>query len=80
MDGLEFTKGLTQIEYERLLSRLAETIHTQRRLITIESAERVNAVTTRFTVKRQGEYYPYLIEEIFSTSGRNIYLHLGLLI
>lgn len=79
MTAAEITKGLTQKEYERLLNRLAEVIQTQRRFITIISAERVNSVSTRYKVKCQGAYYPYLIEEVFTDSG-NIYLNLGVII
>ena len=75
----EITKGLTQIEYERLLNRLAGAIRTQRRFITIVSAERVSAFITRYKVKRQGSYNCYLVEETFTHCG-NIYLNLGLVI
>lgn len=70
---------MTQTEYERLLSRLAEAVQTQRRFITILSLERVNSVATRYKVKRQGAYYPYLIEEVF-TGAKYIYLNLGVII
>ncbi len=76
MDELE---GLTQKQYEQLMSRLAGAMQTQRRFITLVGAERVSAVVTRYKVKRQGEYYPYLIEETFTRVG-NIYLNLGVLI
>lgn len=79
MTVTEITKGLTQGEYERLLSRLAGAVQTQRRFIEIISAKRVNNVTTRYEVKRQGAYHHYLIEEVFTHTG-NIYLNLGLII
>lgn len=64
MTAAEITNGLTQTEYERLLNRLAEAIQTQRRFITILSAERVNSVSTRYTVKCKSSYYPYLLEDM----------------
>lgn len=70
---------LTQKEYERLLNRLAGAIQTQRRFITILSTETVNAIATRFKVKRQGTYYPYLIEQVLTRTGY-IYLNLGFVI
>lgn len=76
----EITKGLTQFEYERLLSRLAGAIRTQKRFITIESAEQVNVNVIRYTVKRQGSFYPYLIEEQEYKPLRKTYLNLGLVI
>lgn len=79
MTATEITKGLTQKEYERLLNNLAGAIQTQRRFITILSAEQKMATVTRYTVKRQGSYYPYVVEEIFTCCGK-IYLNLGLLI
>ena len=79
LTAAEITNGLLQTEYERLLSRLAGAIQTQRRFIEIISAERVNSITTRYKVKRQGAFYPYLVEEVFLHGG-NIYLNLGLII
>lgn len=76
---MERTKGLTQIGYDRLLSRLAEVIHTQRRFITIISSEQISPVAIRYKVKRKGAYYPYLIEQVFTSAGY-IYLNLGLVI
>ena len=75
----EITKGLTPNEYSRLLTRLAETIHTQRKFITIERAERINSVTNRYMVKRQSVYYLYVIEEIRTPTGK-VYFNLGFLI
>lgn len=72
-------KSLTQSQYERLLSRLADVLQTRRNLITIVEAKRVNAVAVRYKVKRRGDCYPYLIEETFSRCG-NIYLNLGVVI
>lgn len=80
LTAAEITKNLTQAEYERLLSRLASAIQTQRRFITILSAEKVSGVVTRYTVKRNGTYYPYRVEEIFKPCGENLYLNLGLVI
>lgn len=64
MTAAEITNGLTQTEYEKLLSRLAGAIQTQRRFITIINAERKNDITVRYIVKCNGAYYPYLIEDI----------------
>ena len=76
---MEELDSLTQTQYDKLMSRLADVIHTQRQYIEILSAERVNSCVTRFKVKRKGEYYPYLIEENFTRVG-NIYLNLGLVL
>lgn len=70
---------MTQKEYERLLNGLAGAIQTQRRFITIVSSKKLDLCTTQYVVKRQGEYYPYKIEEIFMRRGY-IYLNLGLII
>ena len=69
-------KRLSQVQYDYLMSRLAGSLHTQRKYIKVIGVERVNAVVSRYNVKRQGEFYPYLIEETFAGIG-NIYLILG---
>lgn len=60
---IEIIRGKTPNEYERLLSNLAHAIQTHRRLITLLGAERINDKKTRYVVKKQGAYYPYVIEE-----------------
>lgn len=64
MTAAEVTHGLTQSEYTRLLSRLAGAIRTQRKYITIISAERVSSISVRYTVKCKSSYYPYLLEDM----------------
>ena len=72
-------KSLSQIQYNALMSRLAGALHTQRKFITVVGVERVNVIATRYTVKRKGAYYPYLIEETLTRVGK-IYLNLGVVI
>ena len=79
MTAAEITNGLSQTEYERLLSRLAGVIQTQRRFIEIISAERVDSIETRYKVKRQGAFNLYLVQEVLTPIG-NKYVNLGLLI
>lgn len=79
MTAAEVLSGLTQFEYERLLSRLAGALYTQRRFITIISAERVAENITEYRVKRQGAYNHSLIEE--KRIGANVfYFYKGLII
>ena len=72
--------GLTQREYECLLSCLAVAIHTQRRFITILSAERVNSYIVRYKVKHKNSFYPYLIDEFLNSQSKKVYLNMGLII
>ncbi len=77
----EITKGLTQVEYERLLSNLAGAIHTQRRFIEIEDViRRTDGSRTCYRVKRKGVYYLYLIEERSDLKGKRTFLNLGFVI
>lgn len=79
MTATEIFSGLTQFEYERLLSRLAGAMNTQRRFITIISAERVTENITLYRIKRQGAYNHSLIEE--KRIGANVfYFNKGLII
>lgn len=79
MTAAEVLSGLTQFEYERLLSRLAGALYTQRRFITIISAERVTENITEYRVKRQGAYNHSVIEE--KRIGANVfYFNKGLII
>ena len=79
MTATEILSGLTQFEYERLLSRLAGAMNTQRRFITIVSADRVAENITEYRVKRQGAFNHSLIEE--KRIGANVfYSHKGLII
>ena len=80
MIAIEILKSYSQIEYERLLNGLAGALQTQRRFIKILSCESVNPFVMRFTVKRKGDYYPYLIEEITNLKSRRLYLILGVVI
>lgn len=66
---IEIMHGKTQNEYNRLLSGLAHAMRTHRRLITILGAERINDKRTRYFVKKQGVYYPYVVEETLACSG-----------
>lgn len=75
MESTAYIKSLTQKDYEKLLSVLAAAIRTQRRLITITDSECVNGCM-RFTVKRKGAYYPYLVE----VSDRGFVKLLGVII
>lgn len=79
MIAIEILSGLTQAEYERLLSCLAEAIQTQRRFIAIISAERVDSICNRYKVKRQGAFNLYLVEEVFTCVGKK-YVNKGLII
>ncbi len=79
MTATEVFSGLTQFEYERLLSRLAGAMNTQRRFITIVCAERVTENITRYRIKRQGAYNHSIIEE--KRIGANVfYFNKGLII
>ena len=75
----EVLSGLTQAEYERLLRCLAGAIQTQCRFIEIISAERVDSISNRYKVKRQGAFNLYLIEEVFTVVGKK-YVNKGLII
>lgn len=76
----EITKDLTQIEYERLLSRIAGAMNTQRRFIEIISAEAINSNCKRYRVKRKGSYYHYLVDEIGVAPFGFVYVNKGLII
>ena len=76
---MEILSGLTQLEYERLLNRLAGAMNMQRRFITIISADRVAENITEYRVKRQGAFNHSLIEE--KRIGVNVfYFNKGLII
>lgn len=77
MTVAEITKGLTQIEYERLLDKLARTIGSCRRFIKIVGAECTDDKLTLFYVKRQGAFNLYVIKEIKTCTG-NVYKNMGL--
>lgn len=71
---VELSKGPS--EYERLLSSLAHSLQTHRRLITLLTAERIDEKRTQYVVKKQGTYYPYVIEET-SVFSRYDYRNMG---
>ena len=71
MTSTDILSCLTQFEYERLLSRLAGAMNTQRRFITIISAERVAENVTKYRIKRQGAYNHSIIEE--KRIGANVF-------
>jgi len=54
-------RSLTQLQYDKLLSLLSSAIHTHRKNIKILEVKRGNGFTI-YIVKRQGAYYPYLVE------------------
>ncbi len=77
MTVAEITKGLTQIEYERLLDKLARAIGSCRRFIKIIGAECTDDNTTLYSVKRQGAFNLYVIKEIKTCAG-TAYKNMGL--
>ena len=79
MTAAEVINGLTQSEYTRLLSCLAGAIRTQRKYITIISAEVISETRTRYRVKRAGAYNHYLIDEI-GYKPFVVYSNMGLII
>ena len=70
---------MTQVEYDRLLSRLAGAMNTQRRFIAIIGVERVAENIMEYRIKRQGAYNISVIEE--KRIGANVfYFNKGLII
>ncbi len=80
MTGFEIAQGLTPNKKEVLLSCFKGVIHTQCNFITIENVKIVNSIATRYTIKCLVSGVRYLVEDIFTLSGKHIYLNLGLVV